>query len=63
VIINVWLIYKKGEPRTYTTTVQPDEERAKAYRSQGFSIYRAEVNLPVSDDVDDVLPSLALICS
>jgi hypothetical protein len=56
VTVNIWLIIKKGEPRIYTTTVQPDEERLAAWRREGFKILRAQTELPQGwDDPDAVV--------
>lgn len=46
-IVNVWLIYKPGEPRIYTRTFQPDPDQVEAYRRDGFQLFRAQVYLPV----------------
>ena len=51
-IIPVWLIYKKGEPRIYTSSVCPPDDRVERWRKEGFSIYRAEVLIPAWDKVD-----------
>lgn len=46
-IVNVWLVYKAGEPRIYTRTLQPDADQVAAYRRDGFHLFRAQVYLPV----------------
>ncbi len=46
-LINVWLIYKQGEDRVYTSTRQPAQDQVQAFRRDGFQLYRAEVQLPV----------------
>lgn len=49
-MIHVWLIYKKGEPRVYTRTTEPPEDLADKWRSEGFRIYRGDFVLPEEDD-------------
>ncbi len=51
-IVNVWLIYKAGEPRVYTSTYRPADDQVACFERDGFKLFRAEVNLPV----DDALP-------
>ena len=56
-MVSIWLIYKKGEPRVYTTSLQPPDDQADRFRKDGFKIYRAEVWVPTEDDtiVDSVI--------
>lgn len=49
-IVNVWLVYKRGEPRTYTWTTLPSEDQIRIFRKDGFQIFKAEIELPVADD-------------
>lgn len=49
-IVNVWLVYKRGEPRVYTWTFLPAEDQVAIFRKDGFKIFRAEVDLPVDDE-------------
>lgn len=56
-IVNVWLIYKDGEDRVYTTAVKPSDWSLSSYRTQGFRVYRAEVDLPVDEETPVVKPS------
>lgn len=53
-IVNVWLIAKKGEDRVYTRTTQPDETQVKAYKEAGFKVYRAAILMPTTFDDDDL---------
>ena len=55
--VNVWLIYKKDEPRVYTRTTQPSDEQAAQWRKEGFKIYRGVLLLPLADDtlMDDIV--------
>jgi hypothetical protein len=46
-IVNVWLIYKAGEPRVYSWTVEPSREQKTAFLQQGFTIFRANIDLPI----------------
>lgn len=48
-IVPVWLAYKKGEPRIYARTTCPPDDLAQRWKEQGFTLYRAEVPLPVWD--------------
>jgi len=50
VIVNVWLVYKAGEPRVYTWTFLPSEDQLAIFRKDGFKIYRAELDVPVDGD-------------
>jgi hypothetical protein len=43
----VWLIYRAGADRVFTSTVQPTVEQRAAYRRDGFDLFRAQVYLPV----------------
>jgi hypothetical protein len=53
-IVNVWLIYKAGEPRVYTCAYQPAADQAACFKRDGFTIYRAEISLPVDQGTDFV---------
>lgn len=46
-IVNVWLIYKPGEPRVYTVAYQPAQDQLKCFERDGFRIFCAEIDLPV----------------
>ena len=49
-IVPVWLVYKRGEPRIYARTTCPPSDLVQRYKEQGFTIFRAEVPLPVYED-------------
>lgn len=49
-MVQVWLIYKKGEPRVYTRTTEPDEFLAKEWKRQGFKLYRGNMFIPEEDN-------------
>lgn len=49
-IVSVWLTRKAGEPRIYTTTVQPTREQLDAFKRDGFDTYEARVVLPFWED-------------
>jgi hypothetical protein len=53
-IVNIWLMYKAGEPRTYTRCTSPSELEKKRFINQGFQIFRAEVDLPVDKNTEAV---------
>jgi hypothetical protein len=53
-IINVWLMHKAGEPRTYTSSVRPTKEQLESWKRQGFEVFMAMVHLPIYDDVPTV---------
>lgn len=57
--VNVWLVYKKDEPRTYTRTTEPTDELIKSWRADGFRIYRVVVHVPTGDNVDGVRHAMA----
>lgn len=67
--VNVWLFYKEGEDRVYTSTVQPPEDRADRLRQEGFHLYRAEVRLPVDegtvrlDSVASLVPPVPVVAN
>lgn len=47
--VNVWLVYKAGEPRVYSRTTEPDADQRAAYRRDGFKIYKTCVFLPEAE--------------
>lgn len=51
-LVNVWLVHKRGEPRIYTWTFLPTEDQLAIFRKDGFKIFRAEIELPVDEDTD-----------
>lgn len=57
VIVHVWLIYKDGEDRVYTTTIKPSDWSLLSYKDQGFKVYRAEVDLPIDQETPVVRAS------
>jgi hypothetical protein len=48
--VNVWLVYKDGEDRTYTWTTKPHEDNLARWRQQGYQVFRAEIKLPLDED-------------
>lgn len=56
-MIPVWLIYKRGEPRVYARTTPIPLDLSRRWRADGFKIYRSDLYMPEEDvqDIDGVL--------
>ena len=46
---SVWIVTKPSDPRLYTHATQPPDYAEKAFRKDGYSIFRVDFELPWRD--------------